>query len=142
VKSELSSLERSVADFESILLGKQGITYLFVTVQTSAVREWIMTKVSCRECYFIKATGANIDYVIRRVKSAIEEVGVPPKYHINVYKNVYACCGVSGSGIIVEITGPEEEKIRSLDLKAVSKILEICEKEGIEHHAFEPLDIG
>jgi len=101
-----------------------------------------MTKVSCRECYFIKATGANIDHVIRKVKSAIEEVGVPPKYHINVYKNVYACCGVSGSGIIVEITGPEEEKIRSIDLKAVSKILEICEKEGIEHHSFEPLDIG
>src|SRR3972149_5211804 len=102
----------------------------------------LMTKVSCRECSFIKGSGANTDHVIRKVKSTIKEVGVPPKYHINVYKNVYACCGVSGSGIIVEITGPEEEKIRSLDLKAVSKILEICEKEGIEHHTLEPLDIG
>jgi hypothetical protein len=101
-----------------------------------------MSKVSLRECYFIKATGANINYLIKKVKSAIEEGGVPPNYHINVYKNVYACCGVSGSGIIVEIRGPEEEKIRKIDLKAVSKILEICEKEGIEHHAFEPLEIG
>jgi len=101
-----------------------------------------MSKVSLRECYFIKSTGANIDYLIQKVKSAIEEEGVPPKYHINIYKNVYACCGVSGSGIIVEIRGPEEEKIRKIDLKAVSKILEICEKEGIEHHAFEPLEIG
>lgn len=100
-----------------------------------------MSKVSCRECYFIKASGASVDHVIRKVQSVIEETGVPPKYHVNVYKNVYACCGVSGSGIIIEITGPEEEKIKSLDLKFVSKILEICEKEGFEHHTFEPLDI-
>jgi hypothetical protein len=100
-----------------------------------------MSKVSLRECYFIKASGAGIDHIIRKVKSTIEETGIPPKYNVNVYKNVYACCGVSGSGIIIEITGPEEEKIKSLDLKFVSKILEICEKEGFEHHTFEPLDI-
>lgn len=101
-----------------------------------------MTKIGCRECYFIKATGASIDHIIRKVKSAAEKSEIPPNYHINIYKNVYACCGVSGSGIIVEITGPEVEKIRSLDLKCVSKILEICEKEGFEYHTFEPLDIG
>ena len=101
-----------------------------------------MSKVSCRECYFIKATGANVDHVIRLVKDTLEKTHIPPKYNINVYKNVYACCGVSGSGIIIEITGPEEEKIRSLDLKVVSKILEICEKEGFEHHTFEPFDIS
>jgi len=102
----------------------------------------LMNKVSCRECYFIKAAGAKIDYLIEKIKSAIEEVGVPPKYDVNVYKNVYACCGISGTGLIVEITGPEEEEIRRIDLKAVSKTLEICEKEGIEHHTLEPLDIG
>ena len=101
-----------------------------------------MSKVSCRECYFIKATGANVDHVIRLVKDALEKTQIPPKYNVSVYKNVYACCGVSGSGAITEITGPEEEKIRSIDLKVVSKILEICEKEGIEHHTLEPLDIG
>ena len=75
-----------------------------------------------RECYFIKGSGANIDYLVEKVKAALTEEGVPPKYQINVYKNIYACCGVSGSGIIVEITGPREEKIRSLDLRAVAKI--------------------
>ena len=100
-----------------------------------------MSKVSLRECYFIKAS-ANIDYLIDKVKAAIEEVGVPPKYHINVYKNVYACCGVSGTGLILEVTGPSEKEIKHIDLKAVSKILELCEKEKIEHHHFEPLEIG
>ena len=107
-----------------------------------AVECEFMNKVSCRECYFIKATSADIDNLIDRVKAAVEKEGIPPNYNINLYKNVYACCGVSGTGLILEITGPAEEKIKSLDLKAVSKILEICEKEGIEHHTFEPLDIG
>ena len=101
-----------------------------------------MSKVSLRECYFIKTSGANIDYLIDKVRAAIEEVGVPPKYHINVYKNVYACCGVSGTGLILEVTGPSEKKIKHIDLKAVSKILELCEKEKIERHHFEPLEIG
>jgi hypothetical protein len=101
-----------------------------------------MTKVSCRECYFIKASGPSLDYIIEKAKRAVEEIGVPPKYHINLYKNVYACCGVSGTGLILEVTGPSEQKIKSLDLKAVAKILELCEKEKIEHHSFEPLEIG
>ena len=108
----------------------------------TAIGRELMNKVSCRECYFVKAAGAKIDYLIEKIKSAIEEAGVPPKYDVNVYKNVYACCGISGTGLIVEITGPEEEEIRRIDLKAVSKILEICEKEGFEHHTLEPLDIG
>ena len=101
-----------------------------------------MSKVSCREVYFIKASGANVDYLINKVKAAVDEIGLPPKYDINVYKNVYACCGLSGTGLILEVTGPSEKKIESIDLKAVAKILELCEKEGIEHHHFEPLEIG
>jgi len=100
-----------------------------------------MSKVSCRECYFIKIKGPHIDEVIEKVKSSVKKLGIPPQYDVNVYKNVYACCGVSGTGLIIEITGPEEKGIRALDLKAVSKIMEICEKEGLELHTFEPLDI-
>jgi len=99
-----------------------------------------MSRTSCRECYFIKASVKNIDSLIERVKSAIMEMGVPSEYSIDVYKNVYACCGVGGIGVIVECTGPKE-KIRAIDLKAMSKILEICEKEGLEHHTLEPLEI-
>ena len=50
--------------------------------------------------------------------------------------------GLQAVCVIVEIKKPEEEKIRRLDLKVASKILEICEKEGIGHHTFELLDIG
>jgi len=99
-----------------------------------------MSRTSCRECYFIKVSCKNIDSLIERVRSAIMEMGVPSGYEINVYKNVYACCGVGGIGVIIEVTG-EEEKIRAVDLKAVSKVMEICEKEGLEHHTLEPLDI-
>ncbi len=94
-----------------------------------------MSKISCRECYFVKISSKNIDSLIERVQSAVKEMGIPPEYDIRVYKNVYACCGVSGIGVIIEVLGPEEKKIRAIDLKAVSKILELCEKVrfGISH---------
>jgi hypothetical protein len=63
---------------------------------------------------------------------------LPREYDIRIYKNVYACCGVGGLGVIVEVIGPEEKKIKAIDLRAMSKILEFCEKEGYEvgHHSF------
>jgi len=95
---------------------------------------------SCRECYFVDVSCKNIDNLIERVKPAVMEMCVPSEYDIKVYKNVYACCGVGGIGVIIEVTGPEE-KIRAADLKAVSKVVEICEKEGLEHHTLEALEI-
>jgi hypothetical protein len=104
-----------------------------------------MSKIGCREIYFVKAMHSrNIDFLIDKVKSVVKEIGVPPEYDIRVYKNVYACMGgVAGLGLIIEVAGPEEEKIRAVDLRAVSKILEFCEKEGYEvgHHAFEQHDL-
>lgn len=38
------------------------------------------------------------------------ETGVPSGYDISVYKNIYACCGVAGVGVIIEVTGPEGRK--------------------------------
>jgi len=99
-----------------------------------------MSKMSCRECHFIKVSTRNIDSLIEKVKSTIVEMGVPSGYDINIYKNVYACCGVGGVSLIIEVTGTEE-KIEAIDLKAVSKILEICEKESLEHHTLEPLEL-
>lgn len=99
-----------------------------------------MSKMSCRECRFIKVSTRNIDSLIEKVKLAIVEMGVLPRCDINIYKNVFACCGVDGVSLIIEVTGPEE-KIGAIDLKAVSKILEICEKEGLEHHTLESLEV-
>lgn len=104
-----------------------------------------MNRIGCREIYFVKAMHSRkIDLLVDMIKSVTKEIGVPPEYDIRVYKNVYACMGgLAGLGVIIEVVGPEEEKINAVDLRAVSKILEFCEKEGYEvgHHSFEKHEI-
>jgi hypothetical protein len=98
-----------------------------------------MPKMGCREVYFINAMQSRqVDFLIDKVKEAVKEMRLPREYDIRIYKNVYACCGVGGLGVIVEVIGPEEKKIKAIDLRAMSKILEFCEKEGYEvgHHSF------
>jgi hypothetical protein len=97
-----------------------------------------MSKIGCREIYFVKALQSRqIDFLIDKAKEVVKEMGLPPEYDVRIYKNVYSCCGTGGLGIIIEVVGPEEEKIRAIDLRAVAKILEICEKEGFDvgHHS-------
>jgi hypothetical protein len=79
-----------------------------------------------------------IDFLIDKVKEVVREMGLPPEYDIRIYRNVYACCGVGGLGVVIEVVGPEEERIRAIDLRAMSRILEFCEKEGyaIGYHSF------
>ena len=103
-----------------------------------------MDKMGCREVYFINAMQSpQIDFLIHKVKEVVNEMMLPPEYDIRIYKNAYACCGLGGLGIIVEAVGPEEEKIKAIDLRAMSRILEFCEKEGYEvgHHTVEQHDM-
>jgi hypothetical protein len=96
-----------------------------------------MSKIGCREIYFINAMQSRqVDFLIDKVKETVEEMKLPPEYDIRIYKNVFSCCGIGGLGVIIEVAGPEEEKIKAIDLRAMSKILELCEKEGYEvgHH--------
>ena len=98
-----------------------------------------MSEIGCREVYFVKATQSHqIDFLIDKVKEVAKEMGLPPEYDIRVYKNVYTCCGVGGLGLIIEVVGPEKERIKAIDLRAMSRILEFCEKEGydIGYHSF------
>ena len=98
-----------------------------------------MSEMGCREVYFVNATHSRqIDFLIEKVKEVVKEMGLPPEYDIRVYKNVYACCGVGGLGLIIEVVGPEKEGIKAIDLRAMSRILEFCEKEGydIGDHSF------
>jgi hypothetical protein len=98
-----------------------------------------MSKIACREVYFIRATQLHrVDFLIDKVREVVREMGLPPEYDLRVYKNVYSCCGVGGIGLVIEVVGPEEEKIKEIDLRAMSKILEFCEKEGYEigQHSF------
>jgi len=100
-----------------------------------------MSKIGRRECYLIKISSQNVERLAEQVNSALAEMGIPDECSVNVYKNFFTCCGFSPGNIIIEVTGPSEEKIKAIDLKAVSKILEICEKGKIDHHVFGPLEI-
>jgi hypothetical protein len=98
-----------------------------------------MSKIGCREIYFVQAMQSHqVDFLIAKVQEVVKEMGLPPEYDIRVYRNVYACCGMGTLSIIIEVCGPEEEKIKAVDLRAMSRILEFCEKEGydIGHHDF------
>ncbi len=83
-----------------------------------------------------------VDYIIDQVKQAIYGMTLPTDYDVRVYKNVLSCCGIGGLAIVIEIAGPEEEKIRAVDLKAISQIIEFCEKEGYDvgYHSIGPLE--
>lgn len=103
-----------------------------------------MSKISCREIYFVRATRPHqIDFLVEEIKRSVKEMGVSQDYDIRVYRNVHTCCGVGGLGIIIEIVGPEEEKIRAIDFRGVTRILEFCEKEDYEvgHHAVGQIDV-
>jgi hypothetical protein len=75
--------------------------------------------------------------LIDNVKDVVKEMKLPAEYDIRIYKNVYCCCGVGGLGVIIEVVGPEEEKIKEIDLRTVSRVVQFCEKEGYEvgHHS-------
>ena len=103
-----------------------------------------MPQIGCREIYFVKAMHSrNINFLIEKVKEVVKEMGIPPEYDIRVYKNVYACCGIGGLGVIIEVVGPRKDKIKAIDLRVVSRILEFCEQEGYEigYHNFEEHEV-
>ena len=99
-----------------------------------------MSKMACREIYFVDATRSrSIDFLIDKTKEAVEELELSQEYDVRIYKNTYSARAIGGLSIIIEIVGPKEEKIREIDLRAISKILEHCEKEGCDvgHHVIQ-----
>jgi hypothetical protein len=99
-----------------------------------------LPKIGFRECHFIKVD--NIDTLINELKSSAEQFSIPKEYDVRIYKSVYGCCGVSNSNLIVEIIGPDEKEIKNIDLKVMSKLIEICQKKGLEYHACEPMEVA
>ena len=91
-----------------------------------------LTKLGRREFFLLMVSDKNIESLIDEVKSAVRP---PPDYGINIYPGRYSV------DVVVEISGPDIEGIRRIDLATSSKVLEICEKRGIECHSMEPLEI-
>jgi hypothetical protein len=97
-----------------------------------------MPKIGGREVYFVNAMNTQqIDFLIEKVREVVNEMKLPADYDVKIYKNVLSCCGIGGLSVIIEIVGPDEDGIKSIDLRAMSRILEFCEKEGLEvgHHS-------
>jgi hypothetical protein len=102
-----------------------------------------MSKIGCREIHFVKATNPRqIDFLIEKVKEVVGEMKLPVDYDVRIYKNVLTCCGIGGLGVIIEVVGPEEDKMKAIDLRAMSRILEFCETEGLNvgHHSYGPYE--
>lgn len=102
-----------------------------------------MSKFGCREIYFVKALHTSqIDFLIDKIKEVIKEMGIPTDYDMKIYKNVFTCCGIGGLGVVIEVVGPEEDGIKAIDLRAMSRIIEFCEKEGLDvgHHSLGQLE--
>jgi hypothetical protein len=100
-----------------------------------------MTVISRRECHLVGVKNEDLNRLIEEVKTYLEEGEIPEGYVINVYKEAVACCGYLPIGLSVEIRGPKKGPIEDLDLKIYAKIIEICEREGIEHHEVKPLEV-
>ncbi len=93
-----------------------------------------MTIMGRRECHLIGLKNENLNSVVEEIKTYLEKQKIPEDYTINVNKDAVACCGYFPIGVTIEIKGAKKELINNLDVKMYSKIIEICEREGIEYH--------
>lgn len=88
-----------------------------------------MAKICCRETHFIDASNpGQVDFLIEKIKETVEKMKLSPDYDVRIYRNVYSCCGIGGLGLIIEVAGPEEEKMKEIDKKTVATIMEYCER--------------
>lgn len=90
-----------------------------------------MPMVSCREIHFSQCPDTDqVDKLINIVRQTIEEMKLPSAYNVKIFKNIFSCCGTGGLDLILEVTGPEEQTLKAIDLRAASRVLEYCEKQG------------
>ena len=90
-----------------------------------------ISKLGRRELFFFNITDRNIESVIDEIKSTLTS----HEYTIDVYSGKY------GVNVIIEVSGPDEERIRQIDFELSAKVLEICEKRNIGVHLIEPIQI-
>ena len=90
-----------------------------------------MPMISCREIHFSQYPNPDqVEELINIVKQTIEEMKLPSTCNVKIFKNIFSCCGTGGLDLILEVTGPDEETLKAVDLRAASRVLEYCEKQG------------
>jgi hypothetical protein len=90
-----------------------------------------MPMISCREIHFSQYPNPDqVDELINIVKQTIEEMKLPSNYDVKIFKNIFSCCGTGGLDLILEVTGSDEKTLEAIDLRATSRVLEYCEKQG------------
>lgn len=82
-----------------------------------------------------------LDTFVKEVKAYTLNKELPQDSKIHVYKDQIACCGVFPLGIIIEIEGSLENTIKDLDLMIYSKVIEICERDSIDYHQCQSLEL-
>lgn len=99
-----------------------------------------MTRIGFREFHFIKVS--NIADLMTELKASVEQWKIPKEYGLRIYKGVYSCCGISDANISVEIIGPDEKEIKDIDMKIMSKLIELCQKKGLEYQVCDNIEIA
>jgi len=90
-----------------------------------------MSVMSCREIHFNQCISPDqVDDLIDNVKQIVEDMKLPSTYNVKVFKNIFSCCGTGDLELILEVVGPDEETLKDIDLRATSRVLEFCEKQG------------
>ncbi len=96
--------------------------------------------ISQRSCHLPNVKNEDLNRIVEEIKS-FAEATIPEACTVNVYKDQVTCCGYLPIGVAIEIQGPKKQIIKDFDEKIYGKIIEICEREGIESHEFTPLGI-
>ena len=91
-----------------------------------------MTRLGRRQYFILRVSDKNIESLIEETRSSVSPHA---GYGIDIHSGQY------GVNVVAEISGDDVEEIRKIDLEISSKVLEICEKRGIEAHLIEPLEI-
>jgi hypothetical protein len=90
-----------------------------------------MPVISCREIHFTQCPNPDqVEDLIDNIREIVEEMKLPSTYNVKIFKNIFSCCGTGGLDLILEVVGPDEEILKAIDLRATSRVLEYCEKQG------------
>lgn len=91
-----------------------------------------MIKRGHREC-FVATDHSKLETLREKMELAVSEIDVPSECKVNVYSDTF-------KKITLEVSCPDEENLKAVDLKAFSKFVEVCENENLATHFCDSLE--